>query len=99
MLPTSLIPDALPSPTPRRRVASPPPRGDEGDAKSEGEEVPSPDEVVVIEADPRREMEQRMTLRQLRETCKDLGLGATGNKSELVGRIIDHEGRSDGASQ
>ena len=54
------------------------------------------DDVMVIEATTQSEMEQRMTLRQLRDMCTGMNLATGGKKSELVARIIEARERSNG---
>ena len=43
------------------------------------------DELVIVD------MEQRMTLRQLRDMCSERGLSTAGRKSDLVARITEHD--------
>lgn len=56
----------------------------------------STDDVMIIEATTQSEMEQRMTLRQLRDICSGMNLVTTGKKAELVARIIEARERSNG---
>ena len=54
------------------------------------------DDVLVIKATTQSDMEQRMTLRQLRDMCAEMNLPTTGKKAELVSRIIEERERSKG---
>ena len=54
------------------------------------------EDVMVIEATTQSDMEQRMTLRQLRDMCSERNLSTTGKKAELVARIIEDRERSKG---
>ena len=69
----------------------PPPEPKKNDTNDE-----NPEDVVVIEATTQSDMEQRMTLRQLRDMCSERGLPTTGKKADLVARIIEDRERSKG---
>ena len=89
MLPISLIPDVLP--TPNRRTgeveasAPSPPR-----SPIEGEKV------VIVEGEEHpdaeaSDMQQRLTLRELKEMCTQRSLSTAGKKGDLIARILEHD--------
>jgi len=93
--------DDPPPPPPR---SSPPPVAIE-ESREEATTLTTPEETtpasgvvddttdeIVIEATTHKDMEQRMTLRQLRDTCTEMGLVASGKKSELVARVLEARG-------
>lgn len=71
--------------------STPPP-----ESKDEVTNADNAEDVMVIEATTQSDMEQRMTLRQLRDMCSERNLPTTGKKAELVARIIEDRERSKG---
>ena len=71
--------------------STPPP-----ESKDEVANADNAEDVMVIEATTQSDMEQRMTLRQLRDMCSERNLPTTGKKAELVARIIEDRERSKG---
>lgn len=65
-------------------------------AADEATDAENSEDVMVIEATTQSDMEQRMTLRQLRDMCSERNLSTTGKKAELVARIIEDRERSKG---
>ena len=100
----------VPKPCPETETPPPPivPEETDGDAveitqnvaadptitTEEGSGVRS--DVLVIETATQSDMEQRMTLRQLRDMCAEMNLPVMGKKAEVVSRIIEERERSKG---
>ena len=57
------------------------------------------DDIMVIQGTTPNDMEQRMTLRQLRDMCSEMNLPTTGKKAELASRIFQERERSNDDSK
>lgn len=86
MLPDSLIPDVLPIPSRRIAEEEPlPPTPPLTPIASLEQTTDASDDTEAAE------MQQRLTLRELKEMCGERSLSCAGKKGELVARILAHD--------